>query len=289
MNVLVTASASPFAQALLPRLLAEPGIELVLGVDRNQGNFTHDRFVQVLFDLRSRQLARILPEVRAVIHLAPMFADDDRAAALAGIQHLCTLAHAAGVRHLVLLSSAFIYDTQRANGAVREDHARGAPAACAPAANLQAMEDWLDGFERDAPQLRVARLRPHWVLGPHSNALLTWVLRGRRTPRLPAPLPALQCLHEDDLIQAVLLALRSDARGAFNLAAKESADIKTLHRLKRWWTIPAAPEPLVRALGMDDGCAELLRRPLLLDTRRARGELGWRPQYDQLREILRRA
>ena len=229
----------------------------------------------------------MLQNIQAVIHLAPALADAGRGALLAATQNLCTLAHAAGVRNLVTVSSAFIYDTQIGSGALREDHARGAPSGCGPAAALQAMEDWLDSFERQHTALRLVRLRPHWVLGPHSNSLLAWVLRGRYTPRLPHPLPPMQCLHEDDLVAAVLQALHADARGAFNLAASEPVTLRALHRQAHWLRIGISPEAAARRYGMDRECAALLRRPLVLDTTRAQRELAWQPSRSRLREILK--
>ena len=287
MNVLVTASAARFARRLLPALLADSRVELVIGLDFDQTDFVHERFVQVLLDPQLPQVERVLQNIQAVIHLAPALADAGRAALLTATQNLCALAHAAGVRDLVTVSSAFIYDTQIGSGALREDHSRGAPSGCGPAAALQAMEDWLDGFERDHPALRLVRLRPHWVLGPHSNSLLAWVLRGRHTPRLPAPLPRLQCLHEDDLVAAILQALHGGARGAFNLAASEPVTLRELHRQTRWLRLGTSPEAAARRFGMDRECAALLRRPLVLDTTRARQELGWQPSRSRLRDILK--
>ena len=50
MNVLVTASAARFARRLLPALLADTRVELVIGLDHDQTDFVHERFVQVLLD-----------------------------------------------------------------------------------------------------------------------------------------------------------------------------------------------------------------------------------------------
>ena len=287
MNVLITGSSTGFTQTLLAALLADPRVELAIGLDREQSEFDHERYVQVLLDLRLPLLARVLQNIQAVVHIAPALTDLERAAALTATRNLCELAHGAGVRALIFVSSAFIYDTQLDAGPMREEHARGAPSGCGPASSLQAMEDWLDEFERQHPKLRIVRLRPHWVVGRHSNSLLARVLAGHRTPRLPEPFPLLQCLHEQDLVQAILLALHGDVRGAFNLAGCEPITLPALHRQARWLRLPASPEHLVRYHGMDGGCVELLKRALVLDTTRARQELGWQPRYTTPRDILR--
>jgi len=92
MNVLVTGTATPFAELLLPRLLAHPGIDLVVGIDREQSEFVHENFVQVLIDPRSAQIARVLRGLDAVIHLAAELAEADPVASVVGTQNLCALA-----------------------------------------------------------------------------------------------------------------------------------------------------------------------------------------------------
>lgn len=297
MNVLVTGSASRFAQVLLPRLLAEPQIELVIGVDRNQGEFTHERFVQVLMDPHSPQLERVLHGMQAVINLsalgyaepAPEEREDAHASMLRDTQNLCTLAAGAGVAHLLHLSSALVYDARGTAGGVREDQARGAPGECGVARALQAVEDWLDGFEREHRGLRVVRLRPHWILGPRTASLLARLLALRLRPRLPEPSPLTQCVHEDDVAEATWLALTGRVSGAVNLACADALPLRDMQRAARRLALPMPPKLVARRLeAPETGCLENLLRGLVLDSTRARTELGWRPRYDKARDILRR-
>lgn len=287
MKILVTASASGLAQALLPVLLDDERIKLVIGLDQDAGEFEHERYVQVLADPALPQVARVLKGVQAVVHLAPTLHDADATALLDTTRNLFTQAQAARVRDLVLVSSALLYDSASRQEPLDEDHPLAAPAGCAPAIALQTVEDWVDEFEREFPAQRIVRLRPHWVLGPHSDSLLARLLRGRRHLRLPPPHPLLQCLHESDLVNAILLAVHGEMRGAFNLAASEPTTLQLLLRQARWFTVGSKPERLARRHGLEISCAELLRRPLVLSTRRAHRELDWEPRYTALRDIIR--
>lgn len=289
MNVLVTGSASGFAQLLLARLAAEPGIELILGVDQRESAFTQERYVQVLLDLRSPLLARVLQGMQTVIHLAPAAGDDAaaRGEILEATQNLYTHAPAAGVRQVIHLSSALVYDTQT-RSAIDEQRAYGATPGCVAAEALQSAEAWLDDFEAGRPALRVVRLRPHWLVGPHSDSVLARLLRQRLTLR-QSTATRLQCVHEEDVVEAILQALHSKVRGAFNLACKESVTLTALHRQARWLRLPMTARLLAHRLDTAPGCIEALSRSLVLTTKRARTELGWKPRYDRVRDILRHA
>ena len=287
MNVLVTGSASGFAQLLLARLAADPGIELILGVDQHESAFTHERYVQVVLDLRSPMLARVLQGVQAVIHLAPATGDDAaaRGEILEATQNLYTHAPAADVRQVIHLSSALVYDTQTRN-AIDEQRAYGATPGCVAAEALQSAEAWLDDFEVGRPALRVVRLRPHWLVGPHSDSVLARLLRQHLALRQETD-SRLQCVHQEDVVEAILQALHSKLRGAFNLACKETVTLSEMHRQARWLRLPAAARLLAHRLDTTPGCIEALSRSLVLNTKRARTELGWKPRYDRVREIIR--
>lgn len=299
MNVLVTGSASGLAQVLLPRLLANPKIKLVLGVDREPCAFEDERFVQVLVDLHSPQLGRVLQGMNAVIHLCAAGYSEpetgERAAALDSMlgdtRNLFTLAAAAGVRRIVHLSSALVYDTRTATaaGSVGEDQALHAPEDCTVIRALQAVEDWLDEFAREQPRVRVTRLRPHWIVGPQTASLLKRLLTGRFYPRLTDPQPVLQCVHEDDVAEALVLALAGTASGAMNLACADALPLRNLFRMAHWLALPLPANLVARRLERAEaGCFDLLRHSLVLDSTRAREQLNWQPRHDSVRAALKR-
>jgi nucleoside-diphosphate-sugar epimerase len=133
-----------------------------------------------------------------------------------------------------------------------------------------------------------ARLRPHVILGPHAQPLLRRLLRQPCYVRLPEPQPLLQCVHEDDVAQAVLLALERHACGAFNLATDDNFSFRDAIRQRHRIALPL-PLSLVRqvvhlawrGLGWagEPAWVEGLTHTLLLNCRRAIVELGWRSRY----------
>lgn len=308
MKVLVTGSASHLARALLPRLLGEARIAQVIGVDLKPAPLVHARYRHVLLDVRAAALADWLAGVEAVVHLAFVVMQSDLGARrrdrawmrdinVRGSCQVFALSAELGVRTLIHCSSAAVYAPAAVPGTVLcEAHPRGALPGFAYAEDKIAVEDWLDRFEAQHTSPRVVRLRPHLILGPRAQPYLKKLVRLPYYPRLPDPPPRLQCVHEDDVAQAIIAALFTpQARGAYNLAV---ADALSLREIKRLVCGRAVGVPLValRALatlawelfdyGTDPAWVQGLRYDLVLDSSRARRELGWRPRYDSVRDCL---
>jgi nucleoside-diphosphate-sugar epimerase len=142
--------------------------------------------------------------------------------------------------------------------------------------------------------------RPCIVAGPEAPALVNAIphlgLR-RRLPGivrpllvLPAPGVPFQLVHHDD----VALALRAGvlgrgAPGAYNLAGPGEIRMRDLAAALGLRSIPvphlaveAASQAVARAPFMPAEAAwiEAARRPVLMDTAKARRELRWRPRHD---------
>ena len=285
MRVCVTGAAGHLARALLPTLCAADWTERVVGVDRVACGFRHPKFSEVVSDVASRTA---LDEVRgadALVHLAYVVL---RGRASAGAMRrvnvdaaISVIGAAAPAARVVALSSAAVYG----NG---EALAENAPLAPLPgflyAAHKAELEAWIG---RHAP--RVAVLRPHIILGPHAQPLLRRLATLPVYPRLPDPQPRLQCVHEADVVRAILLALRSDATGAFNLAWPETFPWKALARSRHRRAIGLPLAWLRAALwlawratgwGGEPGWLAGAAESLTLDCARARDVLGWTATHD---------
>jgi nucleoside-diphosphate-sugar epimerase len=127
------------------------------------------------------------------------------------------------------------------------------------------------------------------ILGRHAQRLLQQLLRQPCYLRLPEPYPRLQCVHEDDVAQAVVQSLVRDARGAYNLAAPGDFSFRDVIRRSHRIGV-ALPVPLARAAlsfawrltgwGGEPAWIDGLAATLTLDCTRARHDLGWQPVHD---------
>jgi UDP-glucose 4-epimerase len=130
-------------------------------------------------------------------------------------------------------------------------------------------------------------LRPCIVGGPDATLLL------RQLPPKPVLIPdpgtPFQLVHHDDVAQALVAAAKgAGSPGAYNLAGEGTITLSDVARatgrlafpIPRAMLVPAAigaSLPYVPAIAQWVNAG---RTPVLMDTTRARDQLGWRPRYD---------
>jgi UDP-glucose 4-epimerase len=217
-----------------------------------------------------------------------------------GSRNVFEAAVAAGAQRLVYSSSVAAYGFADVDGLLTEDvPALGHPRHpySAHKAEVEAvLADALAGGETEAWLLRACI-----VAGPDAPTLLQ---QARWPDRLPGPLGALagavgvlpdpgvpfQLVHHDDVASALRAAVLGRGEpGAYNIAADGQVTMRDLADAIGYRTVPmprlaveAAAELVARLPFMPEEAAwvEALRRPVLMDTSKARRLLRWRPRYD---------
>lgn len=287
MKVLVTGSSSHLARAVLPLLCAQERIIRVTGVDIAAAHFTHPKFIAVSGDIREQSLAAVLDGHDVLVHLAFVVLRGRMNAAqmadinVSGSYRFFQAAREAGVRRLIHLSSAAVYG----EGDGVDELTPFAPLRGFLYGEHKAQLERL--LAAEFPEC--VRLRPHVILGPNAQALLRTLLKLPLYPALPGPYPRLQCVHEDDVARAVLLAIERDVCGPFNLASEDSFSYRDIIRQQHRLALPL-PQGLARTglyaawrlggWGGEPAWIEGLARTLTLDCRHAKQELGWHSHYD---------
>lgn len=285
MRVLVTDADSGFAQALLPALCGRSGIDGVTGFALRPPAFGHASFRALRADYRDPAAASMLPGHDVLLHLAQGGGSigagaDALDATVRPVHRFFHAAYDAGISRLVHLSTAAVY-------------------GAAVHASEQAPLRPLDGFRYAEEQAHLeqlleidfpacVRLRPHVIVGPHAHAAVKRFLRQPFYPRVDEPQPLFQCVHEDDLVSAMLLCLESDARGAYNIATEDSMSLRDAIRARHRLAVGLAPPAARRALDIanrflkadiDRVWLDRAGRTLLVNCRRALIELNWRRRY----------
>jgi UDP-glucose 4-epimerase len=156
------------------------------------------------------------------------------------------------------------------------------------AKDVAEIEGYVRGFARRRPDVRVMTLRCANVIGPHVVSPLTSYFR---LPVIPTVLgfdARLQFLHEQDLTDVLIHAVRSEERGTFNIAGDGVLMLsQALRRLKR----PSVPMPGFAVGGLSSALrsarlAEFSPEQLNfltygrgVDTTRMRTQLGFEPAF----------
>jgi UDP-glucose 4-epimerase len=212
-----------------------------------------------------------------------------------------------GVPHLVCASSVAAYSPAPRRQWITEDWRRGGVQGSAYSRGKADLERRLDDFEAANPATVLARVRPCAVVQRDSAGELSrWILSALFPERLLGtrwlPLPfwhglRAQLVHADDVADALWRILHRTACGAFNLAAEPAL---TAAELARVIGGPRLPLPLgvARAAAwatwrvglqpLHPGWLTMADQAPLIDSTRAREELGWQPRHDAvgaLREL----
>ncbi len=262
-------------------------------------------------------VAEVLAGADVVVHLAFVIIGDleeTTAVNLQGSRNVFEAALQAGATRLVYASSVAAYGFHADNPPLlTEDvETRGTDRHyySAQKAELEhALRELLEGTNIDAYVFR-----PCIVAGPDALTMVQSIPYIQLSERMPQPLlralefmPALkpvipdpgvpfQLVHHDDVASAFRAAvLGRGAPGVYNLAGPGTLTMADLADALGWYSVPvpdlamgAAAELVARLpfVPAEAQWIESLRRPVLMDTRKARKELGWRPRHDA-RETLR--
>jgi nucleoside-diphosphate-sugar epimerase len=314
MRVVVVGATGNVGTSLLDALVEEPEVESVLGLARRRPRLELPKVEWAQADVTRSDLLPHFRGADCVVHLAWLIqpSRDLNKVWLTnvhGSSRVFRAAGEAGVPALVYASSVGAYSLGPKERRVDESWPTNGIPTSFYSRHKAEVESMLDAFERERPETRVARLRPGLIFKREAASgirrlfagpfLPTPLVRPDRVPFVPE-IPGLrfQAVHSRDVGEAYRLAIVSEARGAFNIAAEPVLDPAELARLLDARTIPmparaartfAAATWRLHLQPTPPGWLDLALGVPLLDTTRARDELGWEPRVtsgDALLELM---
>ena len=321
LTVAVTGPTGEIGRSFVAALERAPEVERVIGMARRYFDPSAHGWEKVEYrrgDILDREaVEELVEDADVVVHLAFVIVagrGETREVNLTGSRNVFEAAAAAGAKRLVYTSSVAAYGFHRdLPRLIDEDEpTRGTerhPYSAHKAAVEKELEEVIEGSSTD-----VYVFRPCIVAGPDATLLLDLIpllALGRRIPSplrwalrrvpelrpvLPDPGVPFQLVHQDDVAVALAAAVLGQGDpGVYNLAGPGELTISDLAHELGWHTVPApqlavgaAAEAVALMPFLPDEAAwiEAVRRPMLMDTSRARRKLHWMPQHDA-RETLR--
>lgn len=312
MRVVITGASGNVGTALLRHLaVAAPDWSLV-GLCRrppSPGEPAYDRVSWLRCDIADPSSSALLKEAfagaGAVVHLAWAIQPGRDEAAMAstnvdGSNRVFQAASDAGVAHLVHASSMGAYSPGPKDRPVDESWPTDGVPSSAYSRQKAAVERALDELERAPGAPVVTRMRPglifqrdagsevaRYFLGP---LVPTRLLGVRRAPVLPLPDEfVFQGVHAADVADAYWRAIDRRAAGAFNLAAPPVMTPDRVAEVLHARRVPMPTSLVRRAVALswrlrlqptDPGWVDLAASAPVMDTSRARHQLGWVAHHD---------
>lgn len=317
LTVAVTGPTGEIGKTFIRALERAEGIGEIRGMARRPfepGAFGWERTHYVQGDILDREAVdELVAGADVVVHLAFVIFGDaaqTRRTNLEGSRTVFAATAAAGAKRLVYTSSVAAYGFHSDNPQpLREDvPPRGSESFYYSAQKAELEGALAETMAGAATETYV--FRPSVVGGPDSPALiehLPYVQASAALPSavrrlidaLPKPAPVLpdfgvplQLVHAEDVAAALVAAvLGQGSPGIYNLAAPGEVTLSDIARELGWNAVPLPKigldltGQLLERLPFTPAGAEwiqALRVPVVMDTTRAREQLGWTPKYDAI-------
>lgn len=302
MRVVVVGATGNVGTSLLESLEPETRVEQVVAVARRAPGRTFARTTFTSADIAFSDLVEVFRGADVVVHLAWLIQPGRTEAIthrvnVAGSARLFRAAVEANVPALVYASSVGAYSPGPKDRLVDESWPTEGIPSSFYSRHKVAVERQLDRLEREQPAMRIVRMRPGLIFKADAATEIRRLFAGPLLPRAllrPGLIPFVpdvdrlrfQAVHSLDVGEAYRRALLSDVRGAFNLAADppigpaELAEVLQARRLKLPRALlrgAAAATFAARLQPSEPGWVDMAFAVPLLDSTRARRQLGWEP------------
>jgi nucleoside-diphosphate-sugar epimerase len=304
MRVVVTGASGNIGTSLVETLSRDPEVESVLALCRRPPELSLPKVTWQRADITSDDLVGVLRGAGAVVHLAWLFQPTHKPALtwannVDGGIRVFRAAGQARVPRLVYSSSVGAYSPGSKEDPVPESWPTNGWPEAAYTREKAYLERVLDAFELSNPDTTVVRLRPGFVFKHGAASQQRRLFAGPLLPnRLVRPglvpilpdLPGLrfQVVHTSDVAEAFRLAIHSSAAGPFNVAAEPVVDAALLAECLQAKVVRLPAGPVRAALAAawrlhlvpaSPGLFDAVLRLPVMDTTRARAELGWTPRH----------
>ena len=251
-KVLITGISRGQGRLLARRLLENYE---VCGVDQEDWE-GHPRGIRVhVVDLRKKKFEDVIRTElpNAIVHMGFIrhFRGD------AGVRHDVNvrgtkqlLDHCVnhGTQQLVLVSSSYVYGAFPENPYyIDEDAPLSATRSYPEIRDLVELDTLATAFLWRYPHIRTCVLRPVNILGYYTQSMIGQYLRQRWVPTVMGFDPMMQFLHEEDLSEAIALALQHGLQGVFNVTGPGEVPLHTAIRETGGAALPM-PEPVMRPI-----------------------------------------
>lgn len=297
-NLLITGVCGGVGRVLLRRAIDETEFDVIGADKRNWVLDRPDRFRFEQLDLRRNKAEDLIRTTRpwGLVHLA--FVSDQTVPRerrhvinVLGTKRVLDWCVRFGVKKVVLLSRATVYGARPDNPSlIDEEMPLRLSAAHSELSDLVEFDHMVRSVMWEHRELEVVLLRPVHIVGPNiREGMLFRYLQPRLVMTALGFNPMMQLIHEEDVIGAILAALRAEqARGIYNVPGPGALPLIQLIQEVGRRHVPV-PHPLLSVadrvafgLGLSKlppGAIDFLRFPCIVDGQRITREIDYEPRF----------
>ncbi len=303
-RIAITGVSGYLGRRLVETLLEREETESLVGIDIRPPGLKDKKLFFYEMDVRDRGISDVFRkhEVDTLFHLAfivtpvhdiKLMHDVD----INGTMNVLDASRNAGSKHVIAITSTLAYGAHRDNPEeLTEDSPLRGNASYPYGFNKALTDGFIRDFARQHPEMVVTTLRPCTVFGPRVDNYVSRMLFMPVTPTIMGHDARVQFVHEDDFVQACLLAMEMRKGGAFNITGdgtmrtSEIAGMTGARTLSLPYCMLAPLLELLwrlRAPGVEvnRGYLDYIRFSFVASNARAKRELGFSPRYTS-RETL---
>jgi len=298
-TVLITGISGGQGRLVTQRLI---DTHRVVGVDRVPWDGHPSQVKMYQIDLRKKAFEDVFRKEQpsVVVHLA--FIRHFRAAPetrhevnVLGTRRVMEFCEKHGVKQFLLLSSHYVYGALPENPYfLDEDAPLNASRTYPEIRDLVECDSLATAFLWKYPNIHSVLMRPVNVLGYYVHSAIGTYLKLWRVPTMIGFDPMMQFIHEEDVTEAIAMAIEKQIRGVFNVVGPGAVPLTVAIRETGAKALPL-PEPLARFLidrafrygfyPFPPGAIDFIKYPCTLDGSRFVKETGFSPLFG-LREIF---
>ena len=298
MKIAMTGSSGYLAGVLLPLLESDSEVTEIVGIDVKPRNDKFKKLREITRDIRDTEMSKDFAGCDILVHLAfivmPMHADNTaRNINIEGSQNVFQAAAKAGIKKIVYTSSCAAYGAWPDNAEIitEDSPLRGMPDFYYSWTKAK-VEEYLDQFEKEHPEIVITRLRACIFVGPKVNNLASDLLKVPIGIRMIDHKLKFQLVWDEDVTNAIHLAIKKDYHGAYNISGDGYITLENFWELMH---IPVLPTIfLITKVGawllwnlripfiknLSPGWLDMGAYPIIMTCDKAGKEMGWKASLD---------
>jgi UDP-glucose 4-epimerase len=292
-KILITGIAGGQGRLIARRL---SGTYRLVGVDRTSWEGHPPGVSMHVLDVRKRKFEDVFRTERpdAVVHLAFVrhfrsTPESRHEVNVLGTKRILEYCVAHGVKQVVVLSSGYVYGALPDNPYyMTEDYPLNVSRTYPEVRDLTEVDNLASTFLWRRPEIATTILRPVNTLGYYVHSAIARFLRQSYVPTILGFNPMMQFIHEEDVAEAVALALQSGTHGIYNVVGPGAVPLKVAVHETGGTAVPI-PETVARTLfsvlystgfyHTPIGAMDFLKYPCTLSGRAFAAATGFRPLF----------